>query len=139
MASEAEQVFYKLSELSALLGVETSVLRFWEKEFAESVKPLKAGPRKKLYRPRDLEVFREIKRLLHEERYTIAGARQRLSSADPPAGSGDEAEAELKALKSVLAETRKELLDLRRLLDPPSLFGPQARPARTPRSRQKKS
>ena len=125
MASEAEQVFYKLSELSALLGVETSVLRFWEKEFAEAVRPLKAGPRKKLYRPRDLEVFREIKRLLHEERYTIAGARRRLSEADPPAGKGGD-EAELKALKSVLAETRRELLDLRRFL---------ARPGRNPKEK----
>jgi DNA-binding transcriptional MerR regulator len=120
MASEAEQVFYKLSELSNLLGVGTSVLRFWEKEFGEAVKPLKAGPRKRLYRPRDLEVFREIKRLLQEERYTIAGARRRLSLAGSPADSG-EAEAELTALRSVLAETRRDLLDLRRLLahDPP--------------------
>jgi DNA-binding transcriptional MerR regulator len=116
MASEAvvtaEQVFYKLPELSALLGVETSVLRFWEKEFGDAVKPLKAGPRKKLYRPRDLEVFREIKRLLQEERYTIAGARRRLEMADEKGG----AEMELSALRSVLAETRAELLDLRRFL-----------------------
>jgi DNA-binding transcriptional MerR regulator len=114
MASEAEQVFYKLSELSALLGVKPSVLRFWEKEFGAAVKPLQAGPRKKLYHPRDLEVFREIKRLLQEEGYTIAGARRRLETAGKGAAGG--AEGELSALRSVLAETRRELLDLRRRL-----------------------
>jgi DNA-binding transcriptional MerR regulator len=112
MASEAEQVFYKLPELAALLGVGTSVLRFWEKEFGEAIKPLRMGPRKKLYRPQDLEVFQEIKRLLHEERYTIAGAKARLLKPGPPAA--DEAE----ALRSVLAETRRDLLALRRFLDP---------------------
>ena len=114
MASEAEQVFYKLSELSALLGVKTSVLRFWEKEFGGAVKPFQAGPRKRLYHPGDLEVFRKIKRLLQEEGYTIAGARRRLETAGK--GEADGAEAELTALRSVLAETRRELLDLRRRL-----------------------
>ena len=114
MASEAEQVFYKLSELSALLGVKTSVLRFWEKEFGAAVKPLQAGPRKKLYHPRDLEVFREIKRLLQEEGYTIAGARRRLETAGK--GAAGEAGVELTTLRSVLAETRRELLALRQAL-----------------------
>jgi len=124
MASEAEQVFYKLPELSALLGVKTSVLRFWEKEFGAAVKPLQVGPRKRLYHPRDLEVFRKIKRLLQEEGYTIAGARRRLEMAgkdeagnapadDTPAG---DAATELTALRSVLAETRRELLALRQCL-----------------------
>ena len=134
MASEAEPVFYKLAELAARLEVETSVLRFWEKEFRESVKPLMAGPRKKLYRPVDLEVFREIKRLLQEERYTIAGAKQRLARPGPPA---EEASAELAALRSVLAETRRDLLDLRQFLSggpapdsgPPPAPGP-GRPKR---------
>jgi DNA-binding transcriptional MerR regulator len=117
MASETEQVFYKLSEISILLGVGTSVLRFWEKEFGEALKPLQVGPRKRLYRPRDLEIFREIKRLLQEERYTIAGARRRLSMVEAPAGPGG-AEAELTALRSVLTATRRELKDLRRLLAP---------------------
>ena len=113
MASDAEQVFYKLSELASLIEVETSVLRYWEKEFGETLRPLKMGPRKRLYRPEDLETFREIKRLLHEDRYTIAGAKRRLSQEAPeetPAG------AELTTLRAVLAETRRDLLALRQLL-----------------------
>jgi len=126
MASEPEQVFYKLSELSSLLGVGTSVLRFWEKEFGEAIKPIMAGPRKRLYRPRDLEVFQEIKRLLQEERYTIAGARRRLLMPESSAGGE---EAEVTALRSVLAEARRELLELRRLLASASTPPDQAGPA----------
>ena len=128
MASESEQVFYKLSEISTLLGVGASVLRFWEKEFGESIKPLMAGPRKRLYRPQDLEVFREIKRLLQEERYTIAGARRRLLMAESAAGD-EETGTEVTALRSVLAEARRELLELRRLLASASTPPDQAGPA----------
>jgi len=126
MASEADQIYYKLPDLAALLGVETSVLRFWEKEFGAAVKPLKVGPRKKLYRPRDLEIFREIKRLLQEDRYTIPGARRRLETADAPAVKDETvAEGELKALRSALYETKRELLDLRNLLAPDAASRPR--------------
>jgi len=139
MASESEQVFYKLSELSTLLGVGSSVLRFWEKEFGEAIKPVMAGPRKRLYRPRDLEVFREIKRLLQEERYTIAGARRRLLME--PSAEGEEAGTEVTALRSVLAEARRELLELRRLLasasTPPDQAGPAENQNSPPAPRKK--
>ena len=135
MASGAEQVYYKLPELAALLGVETSVLRFWEKEFGAAVKPLKVGPRKKLYRPRDLEIFREIKRLLQEDRYTIPGARRRLEMTDEPAAH-DEVASELKALRAVLAETRRELVALRRLLSSGSSPGSgRARASKKPKKK----
>lgn len=85
MAHDTEQFYYKISELSDLLGVESSVLRFWEKEFPQ-IKPMKVGPRKRLYRRKDLESFQEIKRLLYDERYTIAGAKKRLFNFDSGQG-----------------------------------------------------
>ena len=155
MAVEAEQVFYKLPELSEKLGVETSVLRFWEKEFEGLIKPLKVGPRKRLYRPLDLEIFKEIKRLLYEERFTIAGARKRLEKAgrgrlffeengDRLAAVTAEAdgrpsptradEGELQGLRAVLAEVRRDLQALRQFLAPePDPTPPPARAARPPR------
>lgn len=85
MSQDAEQIYYKISELSDMLGVETSVLRFWEKEFPQ-IHPLKVGPRKRLYRRKDLETFQEIKRLLYDERFTIAGAKKRLLRHDSRQG-----------------------------------------------------
>jgi len=134
MASEAEQVFYKLAELAALLEVETSVLRFWEKEFREAVQPLKVGPRKKLYRPQDLEIFQEIKRLLQEERYTIAEARLRLARPDSPAPKKSAAKAgvELSSLQALLAETRRDLLAIRKfIVSGAGLASVSGRPKRT--------
>jgi len=137
MDHEPEQVFYKLSELSEMLGVENSVLRFWEKEFAQ-IKPLKVGPRKRLYRRKDLETFEEIKRLLYDERFTIAGAQKRLNSADSrqrrlfeddedklatalasPAEGDSSDRARLAEARARLAETKKALLEIRGLLSAP--------------------
>lgn len=76
MTQDSLQLFFKLSELSTLLEVEISVLRYWKKEF--KIKTLKMGSRKKIYRPQDLELFKEIKRLLYQEQYTIAEAKKHL-------------------------------------------------------------
>ena len=130
MVPDSEQVFYKLSELSEMLGVETSVLRFWEKEFPQ-IKPMKVSPRKRLYRRKDFEVFREIKRLLYEERFTIAGARKRLIQNENGQGllfddkrmdglkSGDEYQAvfaELKAARQTIEAVRRDLTELKNLI-----------------------
>lgn len=132
MVPDSEQVFYKMSELSEMLGVETSVLRFWEKEFAQ-IKPMKVSQRKRLYRRKDFELFREIKRLLYDERFTIAGAKKRLESSDPKQGllfdeqsidninpaAGPDYTAvfeELKAARQTIEEVRRDLLDLKNLI-----------------------
>lgn len=124
-----DQIFFKLSELSELLGVESHVLRFWEKEF-DQIKPMKTGPRKRLYRRRDLEIFQKIKTLLYEDRFTIAGAKKRLESPDLDQGelftenSEDRVgqtitinqAAEAASLRAILDETRRELLLIKDIL-----------------------
>ncbi|MDR1051333.1 MAG: MerR family transcriptional regulator [Deltaproteobacteria bacterium] len=75
------QVYYKLKDLSEILAVEKHVLRYWEREFPQ-IEPIRIGQRRNLYTREHLRVFREIKRLLYEERYTVAGARRRLGRPD---------------------------------------------------------
>lgn len=118
MDHEPEPVFYKISELSEMLGVESSVLRFWEKEFPQ-IKPMKVGPRKRLYRHRDLELFQEIKRLLYEERFTIAGAKKRLDREDFRQGRlfDDEDRVEALPLFEAGKSSEEKLSDARRLID----------------------
>ena len=145
LSDETEQVCYKLAELSASLEVETSVLRFWEKEFGRFIRPLKVGPRKKLYRRQDLELFQEIKRLLYEERFTIAGVAKRLEKiggrqgrlfeesgdrldAEPPPPTAGAAAAEARVLRRLLAETRSDLLALRAFLARPAEPEPSPTP-----------
>lgn len=72
-----QKPYYRIGEVARILGLETHVLRYWESEFPQ-LKPVRAASKQRLYRLEDLERLFEIKELVHEKRYTIAGARQRL-------------------------------------------------------------
>jgi len=69
--------YFRIGEASRIVGVEPYVLRFWESEFPQ-VRPRRADSNQRTYRREDLETLLEIKRLLHDERMTIEGAKQRL-------------------------------------------------------------
>ena len=79
-----DKLYFRIGEVAALCSVETYVLRFWQTEFSQ-LAPKKSGTGQRLYRKRDVEMALRIKRLLHEEGYTIAGARQALAGAAAPA------------------------------------------------------
>ena len=80
-----DRLYFKIGDVARLCGVETYVLRFWESQFPQ-LKPNKSGTGQRLYRRRDVEMALEIKRLVHDEGYTLAGARQAL---DAPARRRD--------------------------------------------------
>ena len=73
-ASIPDKLYFRIGEVAGLCGVETYVLRFWQTEFPQ-LAPKKSGTGQRLYRRRDVEQALRIKRLLHDEGYTIAGAR----------------------------------------------------------------
>ena len=66
-----------INQVSEILQVEPSTIRFWEKEFAEYLKVNSKGKRKR-YTEEHLEMFAQIKELLYTEQYTIKGAKRRL-------------------------------------------------------------
>ncbi|HSW61945.1 MAG TPA: MerR family transcriptional regulator [Dissulfurispiraceae bacterium] len=72
-----EKLFYKIGEVSALVGVETYVLRYWQNEFP-SLRPRKSRSGQRIYTKKDIDLILLIRRLLHEERYTIDGVRRKL-------------------------------------------------------------
>jgi DNA-binding transcriptional MerR regulator len=67
----------KIGEAARALGVETYVLRFWETQFP-FLKPKHSRTKHRFYQERYLEVLRLIKRLLHDEGFTIAGANKHI-------------------------------------------------------------
>jgi len=69
--------YYRIGEVSKLTGVKTYVLRYWESEF-RWMAPQKSKSRQRLYRQRDIDMILLIKKLLYEQKYTIAGARKKL-------------------------------------------------------------
>ena len=76
-SSSDGKIYYRIGEVSRITGVKPYVLRYWESEF-RWMAPAKSRSKQRLYRKRDIEVIQLIKRLLYEERFTIAGARKKL-------------------------------------------------------------
>ena len=72
------RLFFRIGDVAELAGVETHVLRFWEAEFPR-LSPKKTSTGQRQYRRKDVEAVLEIKRLLYNDRYTIAGARESAS------------------------------------------------------------
>ena len=72
-----DKLFFKIGEVAKLTGVEQHVLRYWEDEF-EVLQPKKNKSGQRFYEKKDVEQIFKIQRLLHIERYTIAGAKQKM-------------------------------------------------------------
>ncbi len=69
------RLFFRIGDVGELADVEPYVLRFWEAEFPQ-LAPKKTSSGQRQYRRKDVETVLEIKRLLYDEGYTIAGARK---------------------------------------------------------------
>lgn len=69
------KLYYSISEVSRLTGLEQYVLRYWETEF-EELRPQKNRAGNRIYSNKDIKFILKIKELLREKRYTIEGAKQ---------------------------------------------------------------
>ena len=116
-----DRLYFKIGDVARICGVETYVLRFWETQFPQ-LKPNKSGTGQRLYRRRDVELVLEIKRLVHDEGYTIAGARQSLEQGiapQPQARTEDKAEKRSDTVVATIGHARAELRALAELLATP--------------------
>jgi len=106
----AEKLYYDISEVSELTGVKAYVLRYWESEFPQ-LKPIKTAKGQRKYKKKDIEKVQEIKTLLHEQHFTIAGARKKLSRKETMTEKKpdliqvlDQVKRELKAISAQLSK-----------------------------------
>jgi DNA-binding transcriptional MerR regulator len=110
-----DKSLFRIGEVSRLTGTKAFVLRYWETEFP-TLGPVKNSSGHRLYRREDVETVFEIKRLLYDEGFTIAGARRHLAERSG-AVTGEEhtpAPPVLRERDHDLSRTqRKCLLDLR--------------------------
>jgi DNA-binding transcriptional MerR regulator len=86
-----KKLYYSISEVSKITGLEQYVLRYWESEF-EQLKPAKNRAGNRIYTNRDIKLILYIKKLLRDERYTIEGAKQVIAAYTPDSGSGEQLE-----------------------------------------------
>src|ERR1700734_4300065 len=74
-----DKLFFRIGEVSQLVGVEPYVLRYWESEFP-GLSPKKSNTGQRMFRRKDVELLLNIKHLLYNEKFTIEGARQALKA-----------------------------------------------------------
>ena len=74
-----DKLFFRIGEVSQLVGVEPYVLRYWESEFP-GLSPKKSNTGQRMFRRKDVEMLLNIKELLYDKKFTIEGARKALKS-----------------------------------------------------------
>ncbi len=72
-----DKLYFRIGEVSDLVGVKPYVLRYWESEFGD-IKPSKSKSGQRLYKRKDVETLMQIKELLYAQRFTIDGARRKI-------------------------------------------------------------
>jgi DNA-binding transcriptional MerR regulator len=77
MRNAIQKLYYSITEISQMIAEEQHVLRYWEREFPQ-LRPQKNRAGNRVYTQRDLAILKVIKRLLRQERYTVAGAKEYL-------------------------------------------------------------
>lgn len=109
------KLYYRIGEVSDLVGVEPHVLRYWETEF-RSIRPQKSRKGQRIYSRRDVDRLLKVKDLLYTHGFTIAGARRRLREAglEPPTA----AEARMnEKTRVLLGELRQDVTSMLAELD----------------------
>jgi DNA-binding transcriptional MerR regulator len=100
---QPDKLYYKIGEVSRIAGLPSHVIRFWEHEFPK-IRPRRTPAGQRLFTRRNVETILEVKHLLYDQKFTMAGARQFMKSG----GSG--------AMPTVLAEIRLELERIKAIL-----------------------
>ena len=112
-----DKLYFRIGEVSQLVGVEAYVLRYWESEFP-GLSPRKSSSGQRMFRRKDVELLLRIKHLLYSQKFTIEGARKALQenkvAVDARKGSPGR-QAELFA-SSPLPEIRRQLSEILELL-----------------------
>ena len=111
-----EKLFYKIGEVSRIVGVESYILRYWESEFS-FLKPRKNKSGQRVYIRSDLDLILRIKKMLYEERYTISGVKKRFGvgligrgrkkSAMPAGEVIDKIKKQLREILDLLSDRKK--------------------------------
>jgi DNA-binding transcriptional MerR regulator len=110
-----DKFYFKIGEVSELLGVKPYVIRFWETEF--NLTPAKNRAKHRVFKRNEVEVLLEIRQMLHVERFTIEGARLQLKDRMKEKQKQFSLDLKENPQKAALRIVRKELLAIKAILD----------------------
>lgn len=103
-----EKVFYSISEVADMFGVNQSNIRFWENEF-DILKPHKNAKGNRMFTPEDIENLKIIYHLLREKGMTIKGAQKKLKENKADTIQNIEIISRLQEIRQTLVEIRDEM------------------------------
>lgn len=103
-----EKLYYSIGEVSRILGVPVSTVRFWENEF-DLLKPMKNKKGNRLFTQRDVKNLKIIHRLLKEEGMTLAGVKMRLTGKWEETDNIFEIGESLRKIKMILLDLRDNI------------------------------
>lgn len=105
---EIEKQYFSISEVAEMFDVNTSLIRFWEKEF-DAIQPKKNKKGNRLFTQKDLKTIRTIHHLVKKRGFTLDGAKQQLK--DNPDQAAQEAEVidKLEDIKQFLIDLKEQL------------------------------
>jgi DNA-binding transcriptional MerR regulator len=106
-----DKLYYSISEVAEMLQVNTSLIRFWEKEFTAHVKPKKNRNGKRMFTGSDIEILKQIHFLTKEKGYTLNGARNYLKAGKKDVDKNVYLSDSLKKIKSFLEDLNDQLKD----------------------------
>ena len=110
------KLYFKIGEVSEITGIQPYVLRYWESEF-KTIKPSRTKSKQRIYRKNDVEIILEIKRMLYEEKLTIAGARKKLQELKSKGKNQLQFDFDgKKDHRNILKEIKRELKAIRKML-----------------------
>jgi DNA-binding transcriptional MerR regulator len=110
-----DKLYFKIGEVAKMADVPTHVLRYWESEFS-GISPKRTNTKQRLYKRQDVELILQIKTLLHEKGYTIAGAKKFLESEQTPWQAVNETKPVITKASNTLQTIKQELKELQHLL-----------------------
>ncbi len=103
-----EKRYYKIGEVAKAFQVNTSLIRFWEKEF-DIIKPKKNAKGNRLFTPTDIDNFKLIFHLVKERGFTLEGAKQKLKKNTKKTMSNHQIISKLEAVKAELIKIKNQL------------------------------
>ena len=110
-----DKFYFKIGEVSEILGVPPYVVRFWETEFR--LHPAKNRSKHRVYNRQEVDTLLEIKHLLYEERFTIEGAQKKLKEKLKEKSKQLGLSWEEKGHKTLLQRVKKDLTKIREMLE----------------------
>lgn len=105
---ELKKMYYSIKEVSEMLGIPDSTLRYWEKEFKE-IHPKKNSKGIRRYTESDIEQIRKVNHLVKEKSLTIKGAKSRMDENPQAVEDSNDVVSRLKAVREELMAIYREL------------------------------